>query len=547
MGELSTEWLRSERAALARARGRKRLDVILDSRDPERLVRELPAEDLFLAIHDVGLADAAPLVRLATPEQFRAFVDLDTWKEDELDTHQVLLWLRLARGEEDEAYRAKLAALDMEVLELLLHSIVRIFDLEEEGEPGDEIEGTVERTPEGRFMLVYPSEGAEYAAAKRVIGDLYAEDPFRAARLLYAVRWELPSELTESALRWRNARLADLGFPSLEEAVSLYAKVDLHAPLPPPGAPPEEPPGFFLASLESGSLFDRAAGLLPDEKRDELQLHLVGLVNAAMVADRVDPADVDEVREHARMVRDTLALGLAHLAGDDAGAASAHLAAAALKRIFQIGFTRTLELQWRAQRLVRALSLRLPGADGFLPEPPDGEALAAALRRRPRYFAGLEGRAELRPFATLVDLSRTEASLDRVEALGQRLAELGLDPARAAAMVVGAWGDAGLARVRFGELLLTAAARSAAGLPPSFGVEALPAAALAAAAKAAFQDDGTLAPAFRDDVLASGGPAIRDAATAALDRLEAELGPQVIAEGVDALDPRFAAPWIVAP
>jgi len=543
MGELSTEWLRSERAALARARGKKRLDVILDSRDPSRLVRELPAEDLFLAIHDIGLADAAPLVRLATPEQFRAFVDLDAWKENELDTHQMLLWLRLARGEEDEDYRAKLAALDMEVVELLLRSIVQIFDLEEEGEPGDEVEGTIERTPEGRFMLVYPSEGAEYAAARRVIGDLYAEDPFRAGRLLYAVRWELTSELTESALRWRDARLADLGFPSLEEAVGLYAKVDLHAPLPPPGAPLEEPPGFFLAALESGSLFDRAAGLLPDEKRDELQLHLVGLVNAAMVADRVDPAEVDEVREHARMVRDTLALGLAHLAGDDAGAASAHLAGAALKRIFQIGFTRTLELQWRAQRLVRALPLRLPGAESFLPEPPDGEALAAVLRRRPRYADGLE----VRPFATLADLDRISAALDRVEALGNRLAELGLDPARAAAMVVASWGDAGLARVRFGELLLTAAARAAAGLPSAFGAEALPASALAAAAKAAFRDDGTVQPAFRDAALASAGAELRGAAESALDRLETELGPQVIAEGTDALDPRFAAPWIVAP
>ncbi|HWV39089.1 MAG TPA: DUF6178 family protein [Vulgatibacter sp.] len=545
MGELSTEWLRAERAALARARGRKRLDVILDSRDPERLVRELPAEDLFLAIHDVGLADAAPLVRLATPEQFRTFVDLDAWKADELDTRQVLLWLRLARGDDDQAYRAKLSALDVEVLELLIRSIVRIHDLEEDGEPGDEVEGTVERTPEGRFMLVYPSAGAEYAAARRLIDDLYAEDPFRAARLLYAVRWELPSELTETGLRWRNARLADLGFPSLEEALSLYAKVDLHAPLPPPGAPPEEPPGFFLAALESSSLFDRAAGLLADEKRDELQLHLVGLVNAAMVADRVDPADVDGVREHARMVRDTLSLGLAHLAGDDAAAASAHLAATALKRIFQIGFTRTLELQWRAQRLVHTLPLRLPGADGFLPEPPDGEALAAVLRRRPRCFGGPEGQAEVWPFATLADLARTSAALDRVEALGKRLAELGLEPARAAAMVTRAWGDAGLTRVRFGELLLTAAARSAAGLPPAFGAEALPAASLATAARAAFGDDGKLAPAFRDDVLASAGPAIQGEAAAALDRLEAELGPQVIAEGADALDPRFAAPWIV--
>ncbi|AKU89862.1 DUF6178 family protein [Vulgatibacter incomptus] len=551
MSELSTQWLRSERASLAKARGRRKLDVILDSRQPEALVASLPAEDLFFAIQEIGLADSAPIVRLATPEQFRLFVDLDAWKGDEIDPEKVLLWLRLARGPEDEEYRARLAGLDLEVLELLLRGIVRVFDLEEDGEPPDELEGTIEHTAEGRFVLVYPSEGAEYAAARRLIQDLYAEDPFRAGRLLYAVRWELESELNETAWRWRNARLADLGFPSPQEAASLYAKVDPSAPLPAPGAPPDEPPGFFLASLESGTLLDRALGLLPDEARDELQLQLVAVMNASFVADRVDVSDSDAVRAQAQAVRATIELGLSQLAGDEPVRASTLLAGASLKHLFQVGFTCTLELSWKAQRLVRELPLRLAANGAFLPDAPDGDALETLLRRRPRYHGGLDGpgaRAEVRAFATHDEILRAGAALDRIEALGLSLKAAGLEPARAAASVIEAWGDAGISRARFGELFVTAAAREASGL--DFAFASLPASMLDEAARAAFDDDARLRPAFRQGAIAALERAagaieapVRAAAEAALDRLEAEVGPQLLAEG--RLDPRFAAPWIV--
>lgn len=550
---LTRQWLRAERSALARVHGKKKLDLIIDSADPQALVRALPAEDLFFAIQEIGKTDAGALVQLASPQQFRAFVDLDAWKGDALDPIEVLLWLRLARGDDDEAFRRKLAALDLEVVELLLRGLVAIYDLEEDGEPGDDVEGTIERTPEGRFMLVYKEEGAEYAAARRLIDEIYAEDPFKAGRMLYAVRWELESELSETAYRWRNARMADLGFPSPEEAVSIYARTDRKAPLPPPGGKPATKPGFFLASFEGGSLLDRALGLVPDEARDSLQLQLVAVLNAAIVADRVDVSDLDAVHEHVRAVRDTIALGLADLAGgEDPVQASTLLSTVATKRIFQAGFTRTLELKWRAEKLVKDLPVRLPGATILLPEMPDGEALEAMLLRRPRYHGSLDGPAappKVRPFATLADVQRASAALDRIEAVARAFAAAGLRTDDAANSVVAAWGEAGLARVRWGELWCTAVARDAAGL--GFAFEALPAEQLGDLLRRAFDEDGRLQPAFRDQAVrtwldrAGASDEAKSFAAGALARFESELGAQVAAEGYDAIEPRFAAPLIV--
>lgn len=534
----SVDRFQAQRAALTEVEGRKKLDRILEAEDPQGLVRSLPAEDLYFSIQEIGLHDAGPLVQLASPEQFRSFVDLDAWAGYELEPAKVLLWLRLARGDDDEAYFEKLRRLDVEVVELLIRGMIQIFDLEEEPEPQDDFAGAVERTPEGRFLLVYPEEGPQAAAARRFIYDLYTEDPFMAGRFLYAVRWELESELLETALRWRTARLADLGFPTPEEAAGLYAKVDLQAPLPPSAGLPDRPPGFFLATFAAGTLLDRALLLVGSERVEAVQLELVAVLNAALVADRVHPSEMDAVRQVGEAVRDTLSLGLEHLVGDDPEAAAQVLGGAAIRRIFQVGFTRTLELRWRVDSLRASVPLELERG-ALLPDSPWLERLEALLLPRPRFFTW----SRTRPFANLGEVEETARALDEIEATGRALAAAGLGGAAAREMVVATQGAAGLATVRWSDLWLTAVARGLVGLERSF--EALPADALGAAAAAGFHEDGTLREEAREAVLRLGG-APEAFLALAIGRLEEELGAQITAGGLGALEPRHAAPWIVS-
>ncbi|WP_242396253.1 DUF6178 family protein, partial [Anaeromyxobacter oryzisoli] len=254
--------LNQARAALAQARGRKRLDVILEARDPQALVRALPPDEVYFTIRDIGLGDAAALVRLASPEQFRTFLDLDAWSAGRFAPRRALPWLRAARAgahlDPTSAARwsHKLDALDAEVLYLLLRDALRIHDLEQDPDP----ELTTDRflrTPEGKFVVEFLVEGTEYLAIRGIVDDLYARDPFKASRLLSSIRWELPSELEETALRWRTGRLEDLGFPTMEEALSWFARPP-RGPAPHPAGPPARAPGFLLATLERGTLLDRA-------------------------------------------------------------------------------------------------------------------------------------------------------------------------------------------------------------------------------------------------------------------------------------------------
>ncbi len=392
------------RAALAAARGRKRLDVIFSARDPGALVRALPADELYFTIRDIGLADAAPLVPLASLDQFRTFLDLDAWRGDQLDPQRVLTWLRAARsGARGDARSAarwerKLAGIDRELLFAMLRADLVIHDLTEDADP-EFATDRFAQMPDGKFAVEFLPEGAEYAALRGILDDLYSADPFQAGRLLSSLRWDLPSELEETALRWRAGRLADLGFPGMEEALSWFARPPARA-LRAPSASPVGRPGFFLASLRQRLAARPAARRAPSRRAARrVEAQLVAAANAVLVADQIDPADPEAVRAAFQAARALLELGLeARLRASggralDGPAAAEELAATPVKRLFQEGFGRVLALRWRAERLLSAGAApargsaaprRAAGRGPFGPLSTGGRATSPASTRRAR-------------------------------------------------------------------------------------------------------------------------------------------------------------------
>jgi hypothetical protein len=427
------------RRALATLGGRRRLELLLDQPDPRAIVRALPADELFYAIQEVGLADASDVIQLASPEQFQTFLDLDAWRGNEADPMRLMPWIRAARGptsesdEDRDEWRLKLGALDPDLVSLLLRSTLRIHDLEEDPDPDFEGERFV-RTVEGRYMVEFVPDGADYIAVRRLLDDLYEKDPFMAGRILSAVRWELDSDLAESALRWRNGRLADLGYPTFDEALSWFARPAVRGDAP--AGLPDRPPGFWLASFRRDALLDRAASRLTPEALARFELETMAAANAAIVADRIDPADPDAVRGAVETARALLEMGLEALSGGDGEAAAVVLSSTSLKAIFQRGFVQLLELRWRAERQAKAESTAgpLPSLDA-----PLAEAIEAVLCRRPRYFPGLDlpreewgsvsaSAFEARPFRSTAEVLRTASALDDAEALRTLGTKLGFAP-----------------------------------------------------------------------------------------------------------------------
>ncbi|HEY1905481.1 MAG TPA: DUF6178 family protein [Myxococcaceae bacterium] len=408
----------SERAAalqrISALPARARVDALLASNDAAGLVRSLPAEQLYATIAEVGLADSTELVQLASPDQFQSLVDLGAWTRDSLDPHRLLEWLRAARGEEAEDLLGKLHGIDLELVESMLRAFTVVHDLEDDPDPP--VEGVTLESADGHYRIELKVEGPEQAALRALLLDLMAEDPFGFSRLMEAVRWEVPSELEEVALRFRWARLADLGFPDREAAAGLYAAVRL----PPPPLPVDTSELARSGGAKVDLVQAALQGLDPVEAENAGE-ELRGVFNAALVVDGADPGDLDAFRASAERARDTLGLGLEYLTGGDPRRATAVVRETSLRTVFQTGFALALRLRHRAERLA---SRPLARVDGQWMLWPEQEAVVTALRRaRPLRSLPVEG-ADPVPFRSLAEIHHAERELDRAEQQQTLLAAL---------------------------------------------------------------------------------------------------------------------------
>jgi len=459
---------------------KKRMEALLDAADARAAVQSTPVQLLYQTIAEVGLADATELVQLASPDQFRTLVDLGGWDRDHLNPLETLTWLRAARGDDPEAFFRKLRAVDLEVVELLLRSLTVIHDRDEN--PDADPQGVTVETPDEKYLIEMMVEGAPMAALRTLINDFIAQDPFQASRLFEAVRWEVPSEMEETAFRFRSGRLQDLGFPPLDEAMALYAWVDPEPLAPPAAATPE---GLVHSEVRPDYV-GACLRALPDDERAVLEEELRLLINSALVADAADPGELEDLRRVGEQTRDYLSLGFEHLTGFDDSRAVEVVREHSLRRVFQVGFSLTLQLKRQADRLARDL-FTING------EPPllafERRSFAALRRKRPMRALRVEG-AEPVPFRSRREMEESAQRLQRV----QRQAEvfralLGTDPAEAVARF-------GMPFHRLGADRLFGAALAHAVLDGAARVAPVPRARLAELGGRLFEGDAA-APALR--------------------------------------------------
>jgi uncharacterized protein DUF6178 len=415
--------VRGVRRALQTARGKQKLDLILSAPDPEQLVRALPLQDLYFTLVDVGPDDAPELVAMASPEQFRHFVDMAAWHgpDEGPQTPEVMRWLRLARegGADLEEFRQQLWSLDIELLALVLRRELLVHDLTEEESPAVENPGMAYYTPDRRFLLEFAGSG-EYAAVRQLIDDLYAQDPFGAGQLIESIRWEVPTELEESARRWRDGRLRDAGVPGFEEAVSFYARPAQQ------DAERFEPTRTQALTPQARPLLDEALEQLAGDELEGAEEAIVYAANSALVANRVPLDDPDEVRDQLALARATLSLGLEVLSDGDPARASRTLVETPIRAVFQAAMGEAYRLQGRARKVAAAARLPQAQSTTVLDEPLES-VVQALLRQRPLFHE--PGQRRPRAFGSRAEVVRAEALLDEAEAIVALLSALDLAPA----------------------------------------------------------------------------------------------------------------------
>jgi hypothetical protein len=460
LGDMSD---REQAEVALRLPAHERLELLLHAPRPMALVRSLPDAELYLTVREVGPTDALPLLALASNEQVTHLLDLEAWRLDRFDERRAGAWAAMLLEAGEPTLRQFLRGTDDELLALLFHKWLRVRQIETDEEPSIHGPGETETgdergfaTPDG-FHRVSPVIPEHVPAARRLLQVFYAEEPERFQRVVWASIWELPSELEEEALRWRQSRMTEHGFPDWDDALLVYAPpsgTSRHpdAPRPPRGDGPAAP-RTPLRLLTGGGTLGPALEGLADEHRERVLHEIVSVANRVLVADGRDTGDPEAHRAALRKAAGYLQIALWRRGATDEDTARRTLSDVPALELFREGFGPVAELRARAERLVASGWLASHPRALELLDTPVGERLAALLEARPLYFDLAAGQAPsaLRDFSDAAEVDETRLSLEMAEALGRLFVErLGLDLGR----LFAATGSA-LHPVRFSTLLLT--------------------------------------------------------------------------------------------
>ena len=351
---------RSDRAAARQAMAdlseREQLTVVCDAPvgrraelldlapHPEKLVPAVPPAELVFTIKAIGLESAIWLLELATPEQVIAAIDLDAWRGHTPERRRRDEWMAALAEIEDDALARDLDALDDEILVDWLGHRILVDQKPDDDEGWQPPERS--QTLEGQFYFVALREDDDLSEVVRCLRVLFERDYWSYFRMMQGILHELPTENEEWALRWRNARLQDLGFPPWEEAMGLYrhitpedrARVDpeataldvaeWHLPVWVPQLP---------AGRESKHLVFQAIAELEPEERRAAFYAFVAVANKIAVADRMDISDAETTPAAIDKAATWASRGLELVAKENALQPVETLRRVSLERLFTVG------------------------------------------------------------------------------------------------------------------------------------------------------------------------------------------------------------------
>ncbi len=268
-----------------------RVEFLMACESPEEVVPLLGDAQVAVTARATGMEEASWLVELASPDQLRACFDLDCWDYPRFELERGAEWLDALVEAGPEALARGIESVDPEVWVLLFRSLTEAAVL---GKEDDRPEGWL--TIDGSVYFGV-RDGANPALVQQTAMALFDRAPELYWRLVLSLIHESSSDCEEWALRWREGRLADLGFPSYPQAMRAYR------PLRPEQAPiwQHSTPTAALVPVErlprqlQGSLLGESLAKLPGGRAADVLGYVLGVANSIAVADRLRLSDHDAI------------------------------------------------------------------------------------------------------------------------------------------------------------------------------------------------------------------------------------------------------------
>lgn len=415
---------------LASLQAKSRVAEIVADPEARELVQTMAEEELYLTFKEVGDHEGLPLLELASPEQRQYVSDLDFWQKDEFNRERALDWIALLQGAGPAALKIWLRENDSELICLILKKWVRVHRWDRQQDPEEPPFFSLDQVYYVEFM-----EPRREKALKRFLTALAEDDLASYHQLLENVTWHTDADFEDYLLHFRTARLAEKGFPDLDEAHAIYVPLTpaqftsmeaagtLSKPTPPEDA--RLAPEYALMRQPEGTLFRAAMGEVREPRElDRIKRELAGLANRVLVADGKTPDDVAAVEASLGKVAGYISIGLERLVSWDVPRAAGLVVRAPLTFLFQVGFEGVLKLQQQVEVRVMAW-LRACGLSvAFLGEPWNAEIQGLLWKRPKRHCGSRAGEPLYEEFASMRQLRELERTVETADVVGSVLLAL---------------------------------------------------------------------------------------------------------------------------
>ena len=380
------------------ADGNDRLRLLQLSNNFEKLVRAMPAPEVLFTYEEVGIENALPVIAATSHDQFTFLTDLFCWDNDIIDSKASVEWIEILADCGDFKIRDWLNRVDPEWFIVLFKSLVNIYKIDEEGEIPDYLNEKQIFTLDGvyYFECVIPRMTN---ALHKILTIFRDEHPESYGEMMEAVIWSDFTEIQSHAAHFRQSRLAEWGFPDLDEALEIY---QYFTPAERKTVVEELEKELkewaeFSAAPHYPIKFQDRTGFLADclpHVHDQPRLarfanELMLLANKVQVADAMKELGVlENIIRSSQKTTGLVTLGLAELSGGDPQKAAELVGRVHTERLFQIGFSQVQDLARKAKKLAK--QAHITRNTHFIEEleSPDREILIGLLKPQPKYFIG---------------------------------------------------------------------------------------------------------------------------------------------------------------
>jgi hypothetical protein len=324
-----------------------RSEFLMLADHPEEIVPEIDPVALVITVRSTGMSEAAWLLELATADQRRSCIDLDCWNAQALERDRFVEWIdALAEAGRSTLVQA-VQEIDPELWLLTLRDIGQFAIVARDDEPPDGF------ATEDGVVYFRGNSDEDFGRLREIFQGTFSEAQPYYWKMVYGLLVELPSDMEEHALRWRSARLNDLGFPDREQALGVYVRLapdevePIDLTLPGSGADSALASTIELPRQLRGTVLAEALSELPAARAADLLGYVLGVANAIAVADDLRLSEPDSVPRALRKAIAGIDRGLRELAAARALEPATVLETTRPADLFRIAATLDPELHGR--------------------------------------------------------------------------------------------------------------------------------------------------------------------------------------------------------